>query len=758
MAIRKALSRERIVNGLKSFGKLRIKISHGSIMTFSALLLILFVAFTIRMLPLRWEIQTGTQAVTLHLSEFDPYYYYSLTNYMVKNGLISPYWPNQWVDKQRWYPDGINMAMSLPGLPMTTALLYDIISVLGVNIDLMSFVAIWPAIAGTLACLIIYFLGKDFGGATVGLFAALFLALSPAYIQRTSLGFADDETVGILALLLFVFLFLRSIDEERPVGSNAKYALGSGLALAYFISGWGAAYYPIGLTALFVFLLILLKRYSQRVLLSYSLTFGLGLFIAINVPYLSTRYLTASVVLPVAGLFVLLCICEILRGLRSAKAKVVFVVLVLALLVGGFFFLSELGYMGSVAGKFLSVIDPFARAGSPLVESVAEHRISAWGSVYYDLGIGIVFFLVGFYFLFRNLNNRNLFLLLFGITTLYFASSMVRLLVLMAPAFSLLASVGIVGVLKPFTTLLREPPKIITKKRYALEHVGKEFSGTAVLLIFIVLMTNFAFSPQSGGIPKVYSQAYVPITITAGSIPIAPNKPVAEWLDMLQYLNNLPQSSKVVVCSWWDYGYWLTMLGNVTSLADNATINGTQIENIGFIFMANETNALKMLKVYDAKYILVFTTLYSQVSNSVEYASWAGYGDEGKWMWMARISGKAQSRFVEGDTNGDGVVDIPNLIDATSSWSNETSFGAYDSNNNWKWNDAGTNSTIYKLMTWGKQRWCNENSATPNEAGVEPQYFKEAYFAGLNLSPTDARANYGGIVPLVCLYEIEYRS
>jgi dolichyl-diphosphooligosaccharide--protein glycosyltransferase len=349
----------------------------------------------------------------------------------------------------------------------------------------------------------------------------------------------------------------------------------------------------------------------------------------------------------------------------------------------------------------------------------------------------------------RNLNNRNLFLVIFGITALYFGSSMVRLLVLLAPAFGLLAAIGVLGVLKPFSTLLREPPKVVTKAKYGLQHVGREFSGIAVFLIFIILMTNFAFSPQSGGIPKVYSQSLAPITITAGSLPIAPAAPVREWLDMLEWTrNNLAGTD--VVCSWWDYGYWLTLLGNVTSLADNATINTTQIENIGFIFMANETQALKMLATYGAKYILVFVTLGTgQDTNTGAWgASQLGYGDEGKWMWMARISGKARQRFVD---NG--------FLTNDTAWTDEATFGSYDnSTNRWVWNDAGTNSTIYKLMSWGEQRWCDQNSASPGELGVQPAYFKEAFFAGLDLAPTEAQSNYGSIVPLVCLYEIDWQQ
>jgi dolichyl-diphosphooligosaccharide--protein glycosyltransferase len=629
---------------------------------------------------------------------------------------------------------------------MTAAFLYDIVSFLGVNIELMSFCALFPVIMGTLACLAIYFLGKDIGGRSVGLFASLFLALSAPFIQRTSLGFFDDESIGILTLILFSLLFLRAIEEDRPIGSTIKYSIGSAAALAYFILGWGAAYYPIGLAVLFVFVLLLLKRYRRRILLSYSVTFGLGLLIAINAPYITTGYLTTAAVLPVAGLFALLCLFEILPYLASLRARATFMVLLLAGLAGSFVLLWRLGLITGVAGKFLTVIDPLVRAASPLIESVAEHRISSWGSMYYDFGVMILFFAVSFYFILRNPTDKNLFLMLFGLTSLYFGSSMVRLLLLLAPAFSILAAVGTIGVLKPFITLLKEPSKIVSKKKFGLEHVGKEFSGTAVFMVFLILMTNFAISPQSGGIPKVLSQAYAPMTITAGSLPISTQEPVREWMDMLVWTrSNL--NSGTVVCAWWDYGYWLTLLGNVTTLADNATINSTQIENIGFIFMANETKSLEMLKRYNAEYILVFTTLGLSQSQSGVAVTEARYGDEGKWMWMAKISGQAHDRFVSS-----------NFTDENSAWTDETKFGSFNQST-WIWSDAGTNSTIYALMSWARHKWTSEWASqyglTEPEPYVEPQYFKEAYIAGLSLSPQDAQ-KYGGIIPLVCLYEIEY--
>jgi dolichyl-diphosphooligosaccharide--protein glycosyltransferase len=739
MKLSNALSKERITNGLKSAGKLRPKASHSTILTFSALLLILFIAFTIRILPLRWEIGTGA----IHLSEFDAFFEFRVAGHMVSYGLASPYWPTLWVDPQLWHPMGINLGIeSLPSIPLTGAVLYDLVTALGIQIDLMSFLAIIPVILGTLCVLILYFIGKEIGGKSIGLFAALFLALDASFIERSNIGWFETET-AMFAFLLFILMFPRAIEEERPIGSTIKYSLACGASLAYFVMGWGAAYYLVDLTVLFVFVLLLLRRYTRRILLAYSLTFGLGLLIAINAPFLSPSYLQSGAILPVLGVFLLLCLYELSRNLSSARGKITFAAVGLIAFVGAFTVLFASGRLGGMAGKFITVLNPFTRSANSLLESVAEHRVTAWGPIYYEYGVVIFFFMVGLFFVSRNLSsNRNLFLLLYGLTAIYFSASMIRLLFLLAPAFGLICATGIMGVLKPFIVLLREPPKIT--KKFSLEHVGKEFSGTAVFLIFLVLMTNFAFSPQSGGVPNVYKQVYVPITITAGSLPIVPSAPVTQWLDLAAWTRSNLESTSVV-CSWWDYGFWLTMLGNVTTLTDNATINNTSIENTGYVFMANETQALKMLSTYNVEYVLVFVSvgLRQNTQTLATTASWLGYGDEGKWVWMARISGQAEARYMATGWMNDQY-----------SWANETAFGNYTSNT-WVWNNFGTNSTIYKLMSWAKQRWCDVNGVTPDVAGVQPTYFKEAYFAGEDLTPTNAQ-KYGGIVPLVALYKIDW--
>ena len=509
--------KERLGNGLSIFSRLRIQVSHGSIIAFAALVMILFVAFTIRILPLRWENLSGGTAL---LNEFDPYYQFSITQHMVQNGLLSPYWPTHWINTQKWYPDGLDMSTSLPALPMTAAVLFQVVTLFGAKIDLMTFCSILPAFIAVVSCLVLYFVGKDMGGKTVGLFAALFLALAPSFLQRSSLGFFDTEVPGVLGLVLFIFLFLRSIDGNKSLRASLLYSLGAAAALGYFIAGWGAAYYLIDLSVLFVFVLVLLKRYTPRLLVNYSIVFGLALFIGTKVPYISLSYITSGAIVPVVAVFIVLILAEILRNNISMKSKLTLAIASLVIIIGGIVAAAVTGVLGGIAGKFITVLDPFVRAASPLIDSVAEQRISAWGNLYIELGISILFFLVGLYFVLRNPTNRNIFLLLFAVTSLYFATSMVRLLVLFAPAFAIIAAIGIISILKPFFTLLQEAPKTLAKSKRRMARVSKEYSGVAVFVIFLILVTNLAFSPQTGGMPRAISQAYVPTAISGSSLPL----------------------------------------------------------------------------------------------------------------------------------------------------------------------------------------------------------------------------------------------
>ena len=293
-------------------------------------------------------------------------------------------------------------------------------------------------------------------------------------------------------------------------------------------------------------------------------------------------------------------------------------------IISGFLVLSYTGYLGSIGTKFIRVLNPTQRGESEIFQSVQEHRLTAWGSIYYDYGVGVLFFAIGLFFAIRNLTNRNLFITIFGLTTLFFATSMVRLTILLAPAFSILMAIGVVGLLRPFIAIIKAPPRITYGKKYVTGRVGKEYSGLVLILVFVLLTFTYAFPS-----PRAYTHAFSPPTILSASVPVRMSQPVEEWTEMLNWMQlNLPENS--IICSWWDYGYWITVKGNQTSLADNATFNTTHIGMIGKVFMSNETEAVRLLRENfngpngPPTHILVFTTFNSLGGDQ-------GYGDEGKW-------------------------------------------------------------------------------------------------------------------------------
>jgi dolichyl-diphosphooligosaccharide--protein glycosyltransferase len=721
--LRSLITREKIANAVRSLTDVRIPVSRSSMLTFSALAIILVIALTIRLLPVRWG---------LELSEFDPYFQYSGAQKIFNDGYSG--WLT-WTtgEANRWYPIDRSIAgMAYPGLHLTAAALYSVLYVLGVPISLYDFCVIFPAIFGTLACLVLFFLGKDVGGKTVGLFSAFFLALNASHISRTSAGFFDDETTGIGAIILFSFLFLRALDEKRPQKHSMMYGIAAGLTLGYLTASWGGSLYPIAMTSLFAVVLVLLKRYTRRLLISYSLTFGLGLFLAINVPKNSTSYLTTWAILPVLGVFGLLCLAEVLRALSTAKWKLIVTTALLIIILGGLVLMVYLGYLGTIAGKFVGIIDPSQRGNSQIYSSVQENTLTAWTSMYYDYGVTILFFAVGLFFAVRDLTNRNLFMVIFGLTTLYFASSMVRLTILMAPAFAILISMGIVNLLRPFITLLKRASKVLSGKKLVTGHVGKEFSGSILILIFLLLTLTYSLPS-----PRVYSHAYSPVTILSASLPVRPTQAVTEWTETLSWMQfNLPEDA--IICAWWDYGYWITVRGNRTSLADNATFNSTHIGAIGWVFMSNETEALRILKQQfngpkgPPTYILVFTTYNSYDGGD------QGYGDDGKWRWMARIANQTIA---------------PGFYTEWGGGKNNT-FGFVNNNNQWVWNALGQNTTIYKLMQYAKAM------EIPSLTVPELVHFKPVHF-----SPTLPVASLGTagsttvyLYATVALYEIDYGS
>jgi dolichyl-diphosphooligosaccharide---protein glycosyltransferase len=121
---------------------------------------------------------------------------------------------------------------------------------------------------------------------------------------------------------------------------------------------------------------------------------------------------------------------------------------------------------------------------------------------------------------------------------------------------------------------------------------------------------------------------------------------------------NTPTNS--VVIGWWDYGYWVNVMGNRTVVDDNATLNETRIAQVGQMFFSNVTaGATEALNMGHGRptYVLMFLTGSEVTLDGVSYyvlqlpAGASGFtpggGDESKKQWFIRIAGLNETEFLE---------------------------------------------------------------------------------------------------------------
>jgi dolichyl-diphosphooligosaccharide---protein glycosyltransferase len=177
------------------------------------------------------------------------------------------------------------------------------------------------------------------------------------------------------------------------------------------------------------------------------------------------------------------------------------------------------------------------------------------------------------------------------------------------------------------------------------------------------------------------ASANVPVSIANGGTAFTTTS--NDWLQAFSWMRQL--GSSTTIASWWDYGYWMTVMGNVTSLADNATINETQISLIGQALVAPPQQSLQVLKeLHSPQYILIFITGYvfepgASSGNTQPYYMLTvptpypqpGGGDESKKQWFIRIGNLTCGCLYE--TNGPKALMQPDDFTPTPYfWANST--------------------------------------------------------------------------------------
>ncbi|MGQ4912037.1 MAG: STT3 domain-containing protein [Candidatus Thorarchaeota archaeon] len=654
------------------FHRPRSKISRGSVILLVVLLLIFTTALMMRLEPL-FNAQPLVRA-------FDPWFQLKVTDYIADNGFSAFF---TWYDHSTWVPFGRNMATSsYVGVPFTSAFFYFFLNGIGIQVDVLTVSIVLPAFMGALTAIVVFFLGRELSNNTVGLFAGLFTAFIPAFLQRTVAGFYDNECVGVFAIVLTTFFFMRGLRRGSMPSS-----LAAGLSLGYLLASWGAADFMLGLLSLYGFLMLVMGRYSRRLLSTFLITISLGLFIGSLVPRNGFDLTSFTNLAPigVAGLLALYEVWIRVAHYREATATAISPYtkpLLVGLITPVIGVIGYLIYVGGtqltispyssnpflkIGAKFLTVINPFTRLDQRILASVAEHLPSPWGSFYNTLLVLIFFFPLGLYFLFNRSRDEDWLMILYGLTSVYFAGSMIRLSLILAPGVAVLAAVASYNILSPFAKVVTQK-SVFERRRFRMsssltsEHALMAFAFVG-LLLSVNLVLGVQYVSYQVGNPE-FAQA-----------PLASSGQSTDWQTAMTYVRNvLPGTS--IIASWWDYGYWINGASGKQTIVDNATMNSTQIAKMGYALMAlNLTESLRMFKSWNTTHVLVY---YGH-----RYSGFGG--DDGKWPWMVRIAE---------DVFGSSVID-----DATYLGENDETLEAFYS------------STLYKLMVYGEPRNQEEASA-----------------------------------------------
>lgn len=595
------------------------------------------------------------------LNEFDPFFNYRATQYLLDNGLNAYV---HWHDDMSWYPTGRDVfSTAQVPLHVTDAILYKIF---GGGTSLYDFTIIFPVVFGSMTAIVIFALVRVLGGTSAGLFASLFFAISPPIIVRGTIGWFKSEPLGLFYGLLGVYLFLSGLKSENKKIAISK-LVGGGFFLAIGFASWGGIEFfllPLGL--FFVALPFIRKDHK-------FLIWAVPLFVAVTMIISGGLFARPgpSFVFGVRGLAmigpaILLVVIILVQKYSKEQYRLRNSLLVMAaLLVIGGVILAASG-THSVSFRYLNAVNPFLTSEDPLVDSVAEHATPTLAQNFSYFSILMLFAGLGIWLVFRNKNGdpsasrfsiRNemiVFALIIGMVGAYAGSTFSRLELLTATSVIVLSSIGLAALVRDILkretkqAQIVEPSKKGSSRKDAPTKKTIDLLGRIPKIAFVAVIVALLLVPALYPVNANWiSITKSPPTILNGGSNFAIS--TSDWPDALNWIkNNTPKDS--VVASWWDYGYWVQTLGERKTLADNATIDTSVIANIARMLLSSPDEGWKMLNKAGANYVLVYVVGQKFTSNGQDLYILGGGGDESKKQWFIKIGGLDSSKFLQDDS------------------------------------------------------------------------------------------------------------
>ncbi len=608
-----------------------------AIITFAALLA---ANIYIRLMPAKYGV---------YLNEFDPFYHYYATSVLVSflqqyglSGIgkffsyVSPYF---------WYPWGRHIATTSPdGLYFFTATLYLLVSGIGLKISLYNFVVVLPIFEGIIALIPMYFIVKSLtGNKYIGLLVAVLSLGIPGLITRTDFGWYKGTPLDFLLMPLAFMLLIYAFDKDKY-----PYALSllAGLVVGYSYTVWGGAENINGVIGLAFLAAPLLIKISRKTI-SLELLYTIGAMVAAIFPDPGRSWIYSATMLLLYLSLILNALAYINQEKKIMPQPALYAIL-FVLGIGGLagiaYFLPKL-----VNLRYLSVIDLFIRTKPSVVSTVAEQLPVSGLELDFMYGFGALLTALGGYYLIKKKTIGSLATAILLIWSFYIGSAFGELLDFIGMAIIIGAPIGVYYV---YTSIAPAPAAARPVKKKARQPAPKgpsigyraEKYAAAAFLISLAAVPIYYWYPANNSPVTIANSA----TILNGYVPA--------WIDALKWMSNssnMPPHS--VVVAWWDYGYWITVMGNQTTVVDNATLNGTQIGLVAKMFLSPPNQAIHYFKMLHGQYVVVFATgAYANLLTGDQYLQ--GYQLSGELYGIGGDESKVSAMLVwAGWTNNESV-------------------------------------------------------------------------------------------------------
>ena len=589
----------------------------------------------------------------------DPYIFLRYAEDLADTGAI----PEN--DTMRYSPFGFDTSFEAPMPSYMIYWIYSFAKIFFPQATILWAAQIYPAVFSAMAFFVFAFIARRLtGNDKIALGALALLICIPAFLYRTSSGFADKEPVVTLFSFLMIYAYIRAVDSEKYWFWAVLSGIFTGIAA---LSGGLYIFQVFSICVYNLFSMLFLRMRGRRlkVLLLWFvsqlpiLVFttkrfgGLGIYnhMAFQVP--------AATIGAIAFYFLV----ERIKLFKKYPASVVAVTLLLIIGLAGASLVFEGGLEGVVSAVHTRLMYPLGY--NAFQQSVSENqapyvydpqgRTDWWTNFSYTFPLMLAGAVMLFYFTVKDVKRGSILTIIFSVFLIFLIFSRFSSDQQFSTISAFFSDYNTYALYVFFAALLAfvlyngkkaDYDKIDWKALFLVSWFIMTVIGArgVVRLMFIaavpaMIVVSYFLIKTSELVHKktkdwIYTMTPVIVllaifvwfsyqTYTASTHTYPSFN--AEWVRAMQWVRENTDPSSVFV-HWWDYGYWIQTRGERATVLDGGNFQGPEIIARHFFTSSNATEIKETLNYYgNPDYLLIESSdifKFYQISRIGERESW----------------------------------------------------------------------------------------------------------------------------------------